>query len=128
MERAAAMIQEELHMRFDMGPLSGVTRLPQRPAAPEKAEPATGDFAKVYDITKARRGAPDVPRAVWDEVDRAAQVAADLDAQGRMVRFHAPEGNGRMRAELVDADGRVLRPLSLGEIISIGSMEPPSAA
>jgi hypothetical protein len=115
-------------MRFDVAPTGRVMHLPNRPAAPEKPNAADGGFAQVYDITKARHGAPDVPPAVWDEVDRAAQVASDLEAQGRMIRFHAPEGNGRMRAELVDGDGRVLRPLSLGEIITIGSTEPPSAA
>ena len=115
-------------MRFDVAPTGRVMHLPARPAAPDSATPTDGGFAKVYDISKARRGAPDVPQAVWDEVDRAAQVASDLEAQGRMIRFHAPEGNGRMRAELVDAEGRVVRPLSLGEIITIGSTEPPSAA
>jgi hypothetical protein len=33
-----------------------------------------------------------------------------------------------VRAELTDENGVVLRPVSLGEIISIGSTEPPSAA
>lgn len=114
-------------MRFDVAPTGKVAHLPPRPPATEKTDAGNG-FAKVYDLAKARRGVPDVPREVWDEVDRAAQVASDLEAQGRMIRFHAPEGNGRMRAELVDADGRVVRPLSLGEIITIGSTEPPSAA
>lgn len=114
-------------MRFDVAPTGKVAHLPPRPPATEKPE-ATSGFAKVYDLAKARRGVPDVPREVWDEVDRAAQVAADLEATGRVVHFRAPKDGGRVRAELCDAQGNSLRPLSLGEVISIGSTEPPSAA
>jgi hypothetical protein len=114
-------------MSFDIAPTGRVAHLPPRPPATGKPE-ATDGFAKVYDLAKARRGAPDVPNEVWAEVDKAAQIAADLEATGRVVHFRAPEGGGRVRAELRDADGQVLRPLSLGEVISIGSTDPPSAA
>jgi hypothetical protein len=119
--------QEEPKMSFDVGPVQGasVSHLPR--AAP--VDPAQdGAFAKVYDLAKVRRGAPDVPMAVWDEVDKAAQIAADLDAAGRSVRFTASEEGGRVRAELVDASGKVLRPISLGEVVAIGTTDPPTAA
>jgi hypothetical protein len=114
-------------MRFDVAPTGRVAHLPPRPPATQKTMESDG-FAQVYDLSKARRGAPDVPPAVWDEVDRAAQVATDMEAAGRVVRFRAAEPGGRVRAELCDADGHVLRPLSLGEIITIGTTEPPTAA
>jgi hypothetical protein len=120
--------QEEHDMSFDVGPLQGasVSHLTPRSTPAQPVE--EGSFAKVYDLAKVRRGAPDVPMAVWDEVDRAAQVAGDLEAAGRSVRFTASEDGGRVRAELVDASGNVLRPISLGEIVTIGTTDPPTAA
>ena len=114
-------------MSFDVSRLTGATVSHLKPRSGPNA-PETGDFAKVYDLTKARRGAPDIPPAVWDEVDRAAAIAADLDAAGHSIRFVDPVEGGRVRAALTDANGVVLRPVSLGEIVSIGSTEPPSAA
>ena len=121
-------IQEEDVMSFEVGPAAGasISHLPARPAAPAAAEGSA--FAQVYDLAKVRRGAPEVPMSVWDEVDRAAQVAADLEASGRAVRFTQPADGGRVRAELVDDSGQVLRPISLGEVVTIGSTEPPTAA
>lgn len=116
-------------MSFDVAPPPGakVAHLPPRPAPPP--QPAnSGGFAKVYELATHRRGVRDVPPHVWDEVDRAAQVASDLDAANRAIRFREPEGGGRVRAELVDGEGAVLRPVSLGEVITIGSNDPPSAA
>lgn len=120
--------QEEPLMSFDVGPVQGasVSHMPPRAAPVDPAQ--EGAFAKVYDLAKVRRGAPDVPMAVWDEVDKAAQIAADLDAAGRTVRFTASDEGGRVRAELVDASGKVLRPISLGEVVTIGTTDPPTAA
>jgi hypothetical protein len=120
-------IQEETTMSFDIGRLTGATVSHLKPRTGPSA-PETGGFAQVYDLTKARRGAPEIPPAVWDEVEQAGAIAADLEAQGRTIRFSDPAEGGRVRAELVDASGNVLRPVSLGEIVTIGSTEPPSAA
>ena len=116
-------------MSFDVTPPPAVNVAHLTPRAAPPAQPAqTGGFAKVYDLAAHRRGVREVPPHVWDEVDRAAQIASDLDAAGRAVRFREPEGGGRVRAELVDAEDTVLRPLSLGEVITIGSTDPPTAA
>ena len=116
-------------MSFDVGRPDRAT-VSQLTPRPRPASPAqdTGGFAQVYDLAKVRRGAPEVPMAVWDEVDRAAAIAADLEDAGRTIRFTEPAGGERVRAELCDEAGRVVRPISLGEIVSIGSTEPPTAA
>jgi hypothetical protein len=114
-------------MSFDVGRLNGATVSQLTPRTGPSA-PETGGFAQVYDLTKARRGAPEIPPQVWDEVDRAGAIAAELVEQGRSIRFTEPAEGGRVRAELCDADGTVLKPISLGEIVSIGSTEPPTAA
>jgi hypothetical protein len=122
-------IQEGAIMSYEVGrpDWATVSHLTPRPPVGASA-PDTGGFAQVYDLAKVRRGAPDVPMAVWDEVDRAAEIAADLEAAGHTIRFTEPADGGRVRAELVDEAGRVMRPISLGEIVSIGSTEPPTAA
>ena len=116
-------------MSFDVGRPQGATVSQLTPRI-RTGQPVqdTGGFAQVYDLAKVRRGAPDVPAGVWDEVDRAANIAADLEAMGRTIRFSEPDEGGRVRAELCDHNGNVLRPISLGEIVSIGSTEPPTAA
>ena len=114
-------------MSFDVGRLTGATVSHLTPRTGPSA-PETGGFAEVYDLAKARRGAPDVPPSVWDEVDRAGAIAAEMAADGRTISFSEPVDGGRVRAELTDEDGNVLGRISLGEIISIGSTEPPSAA
>lgn len=114
-------------MSFDIGRLNGATVSHLQPRTGPSA-PETGSFAQVYDLTKARRGAPEIPPTVWDEVERAGAIAAELVEQGRSIRFTEPAEGGRVRAELCDADGSVLKPISLGEIVTIGSTEPPTAA
>ena len=122
-------IQEGATMSFDVGRPQGATVSQLTPRIrTDKPVADTGGFAQVYDLAKVRRGAPEVPTAVWDEVDRAASIAADLEATGRTIRFSDPDEGGRVRAELCDHNGTVLRPISLGEIVSIGSTEPPTAA
>jgi len=116
-------------MSFDVGRPEGATvsHLTPKPRAAETAQD-TGGFAQVYDLAKVRRGAPEVPMAVWDEVDRAAEITRDLEAAGRTIRFTEPDAGGRVRAELCDHAGKLIRPISLGEIVAIGSTEPPTAA
>jgi len=115
-------------MSFDVGPAQGASVTHLSPRAAPASPVDEGAFAKVYDLAKVRRGAPEVPMAVWDEVDRAAAIAADLAAAGRTVRFTTSGEGGRVRAELVDSSGNVLRPISLGEVVAIGTTDPPTAA
>jgi hypothetical protein len=60
----------------------------------------------------------DVPAEVQDQIDAAARLAEDLDAQGRGVRFDVRTPDGVV-AELVDDQGEVLRSLSLGDVIDV---------
>lgn len=61
----------------------------------------------------------DVPAEVQDQIDAAARLAEDLDAQGRGVRFDVRTPDGGVVAELVDDQGELLRPLSLGDVIDV---------
>ena len=54
------------------------------------------------------------PLSVWREVDEAGRRADDLRAEGRDVLFELDERTGRLRIQLREVDGGVLRELSPG--------------
>lgn len=98
--------------------------LPKR--APGVHGTHAGHFARVYELAEARRrrmtGPDRIPEEVWEDISRAGQLADDLHAQGRAVRFETHHLTGRVVASLCDADGNVLRPLALREVI--GDLDP----
>lgn len=106
----------------------GISAVP-RPGQAEEAAPA-GEFARVFDLAEARRrrmtGPDRIPDEVWDDITRAAQLADDLSARGQSVRFDTHRLTNRVVASLVDDDGRVLRPVALGELL--GSEHDPDPA
>jgi hypothetical protein len=62
---------------------------------------------------------PAIPAEVSDQVEAAAQLAEELCAQGRAVRFEVHKLDGGVVANLVDDDGGLLRPLLLGDVIDV---------
>ena len=108
----------------------GLTRVHPEPVRADTA-PATGDFAEVFDLAEARKrrmtGPDRIPDEVWDDITRAAQLADDLSAHGHSVRFDTHRLTNRVVASLVDNDGRMLRPVDLGEIFG-SDPDPASAA
>jgi hypothetical protein len=117
-------------IEMDIDATSGIGRgaIPQ-PSRAEQA-PATGGFADVFDLAEARRrrmtGPDRIPDEVWDDITRAGELAEDLSARGQHVRFDTHRLTNRIVASLVDEDGRVLRPVDLGEIF--GSEPDPAPA
>jgi hypothetical protein len=127
-----------------------LTAAPPEPAAPAAAPPEIGplpgrpagvhgthaaQFARVYELAEARRrrmtGPDRIPEEVWEDISRAGQLADDLHAQGRAVRFETHHLTGRIVASLCDLEGNVVRPLGLREIVGGGvdpDPEPASAA
>jgi hypothetical protein len=82
---------------------------------------AAGEFARVFDLADARRkrmtGPDRIPDAVWEDITRAGQLADDLAARGQQVRFDTHRLTGRVVASLCDSDGRIMRPVALGEVL-----------
>jgi hypothetical protein len=80
-----------------------------------------GDFARVIDLAEARRkrmtGPDRIPDAVWEDITRAGELADDLAARGQQVRFDTHRLTGRVVASLCDSDGRIMRPVALGEVL-----------
>jgi hypothetical protein len=102
-----------------------------RPAQRATEAPATGEFARVFDLAEARKrrmtGPDRIPDEVWDDITRAGQLADDLSARGQTVRFDTHRLTNRVVASLVDEDGRVLRPVALGEIFGTEPDPAPAA-
>lgn len=103
------------------GPGATPSRGPQRPA--------DGDaFAQVYDFEAARAQrprAPRIPPAVLDEIAAADRLYETLRAQGHEVRFALPGEESRVIAELRTVEGRVVRTVSLSEVVGLDPTAPP---
>jgi hypothetical protein len=116
-------------MDIDATQRIGFSAVPKaRPAS--EAAPA-GEFARVFDLAEARRrrmtGPDRIPDEVWDDITRASQLADDLTARGQSVRFDTHRLTNRVVANLVDDDGRVLRPVALGELLGTEPDPAPAA-
>jgi hypothetical protein len=100
------------------------------PGQDVRAEP-TGEFARVLDLAEARRrrmtGPERIPDEVWEDISRAGQLAEDLAERGQQVRFETHRLTGRVVASLCDADGRILRPVSLRDILGTEPDPAPAA-
>jgi hypothetical protein len=108
----------------------GPVAFPQ-PDRAAKVAPS-GEFAQVLDLAEARKrrmtGPDRIPDEVWDDIARAGQLADDLSARGQSVRFDTHRLTNRVVANLVDSDGRVLRPVALGELLGPTEPDPAPAA
>jgi hypothetical protein len=120
---------ERIDMDIDATKGIGIGAVP-RPARADEAS-QTGEFARVFDLAEARRrrmtGPDRIPDEVWDDITRAAQLADDLSERGQSVRFDTHRLTNRVVASLVDGDGRVLRPVDLGEIFGTEPDPAPAA-
>lgn len=119
---------------MDIDATSGIGRFPAVPSSRQVTDEVApgGEFARVFDLAEARRrrmtGPDRIPDAVWDDISRAAQLADDLTSRGQSVRFDTHRLTNRVVASLVDDQGRVLRPVALGELFAGGHDHDPDPA
>jgi len=120
-------------IEMDIDATKGLGSPPRALPVPVPAEPApaTGAFAEVFDLAEARKrrmtGPDRIPDEVWDDITRAGQLADDLTARGQSVRFDTHRLTNKVVASLVDTDGRMLRPVDLGEIFGTEPDPAPAA-
>jgi hypothetical protein len=119
---------------MDIDATPGVSRIDMitaRRAAPRVRSDEAGEFARVYELADVRRrrmtGPDRIPAEVWADMARAHDLADDLAEHGREVRFETHHLTGRVVASLTRADGTVVRPMGLDEVVGIDP-DPASAA
>lgn len=99
------------------------------PTAPTRAPRGSRapDGGIVEDTFTASDGIPASPPAeVLDAMDAAGRVARELHASGRELRFVPPadSGDGRVRVEVRDLDGNVLRTIPPSELLDVATGAP----
>jgi hypothetical protein len=116
----------ELDMGLDVAPIGSAgidaaTPRAQRGGGPRTTEPGTAEDA----VTLSSDAIPaSPPPEVLDAIDAAGRVARELHAQGRELRFvPAPDG-GRVRVEVRDLDGNVLREIPPSELLDLATGTP----
>lgn len=98
--------------------------------APERAPRASRavDADRVDDTLAVSSGdIPEAPPAeVLDAMDAAGRVARELHATGRELRFVPPHdgAGGRVRVEVRDLDGNVLREIPPSELLDVATGSP----
>jgi hypothetical protein len=116
-------------MTFDVNRI-GAPAPPPEPLPAVLTQPGGNGFATVYDLTAKRMQAdrPSIPDELWDEVDAAARTADEMSRTGHAMRFDVHRVDGKVIASLVDGAGSVVRPVSLSEVLDVGSVDPEDAA
>lgn len=72
---------------------------------------------------QTRRALSSPPPEAVEEIREAARCADRLYELGQELRFERDPDSGRMRAELRDLDGTVLRSVPLGEVLALARGE-----
>ena len=101
--------------RIGLDPRFGTSR----PAAAVSQQPASQQFDSVFLSAEAKRAAAiePMPASVWAEVEKASELADQLEARGQQVRFDKDETTGRITAALYDNSGREIQPLLLTDLV-----------
>jgi hypothetical protein len=121
---------DRLHEELDMG--LDVARIEPtgNPTAPTHAPRGSRapDTGVVEDTFTASSG--DIPASpppeVLEAMDAAGRVARELHASGRELRFVPPSESGeeRVRVEVRDLDGNVLRTIPPSELLDVATGSP----
>jgi hypothetical protein len=116
-------------MTFDVNRIGAPSSAPQQLPAVLTHDGGDG-FAAVYDLTAKRMQAdrPAIPDEIWDEVDAASRTADEMTRAGHTMRFDVHRVDGKVIASLIDGSGSVVRPVSLSEVLDVGSVDPDDAA
>jgi uncharacterized FlaG/YvyC family protein len=116
-------LQEDPSMSLDVAPIVGsdASLSPRRPARPAPAAPvhaAQEDSVSIDTIPASP------PQEVLDAIQVAAHVAEELHAQGRELRFDVDSNSHRVRVEVRDLDGNVLRRVPASSALEIAGGAP----
>lgn len=85
--------------------------------APRGSRPAAADSAAI----SSGEIPASPPQEVLDAVDAAGRVARELHEQGRELRFEPGGEDGRIRVEVRDLDGNLLREIPPSELLDVAT-------
>jgi len=115
-------------MSLDVAPIepTGFETAPQRAPRDARAADAFGG-ADALDLSTGEIPASP-PAEVLEAMSAAGRVAHELHAQGRELRFVTPEqsggDDGRVRIEVTNLDGDVLRTIPPSEALDVATGSP----
>jgi len=110
-------------MGLDVAPIG----TPGFGTAPERTPRAARATAAEDTVTLSHGEIPaSPPPEVLEAMDAAGRVARELHATGRELRFTPPPKgeHGRVRVEVRDLDGNVLRTIPPSELLDVASGAP----
>jgi len=113
-------------MGLDVARIEPTTFETTRGGAPRGARTASsGDARDAADVSSTEIPASP-PVDVLDAMDAAARAARELRSQGRELRFvpASESGDGRMRIEVRDLEGNVLRTIPPSEALDVATGGP----
>lgn len=105
-------------------PIVGGGPEPLRGAAPERRAGGAGEASFAARMEAAREATEvtsEPPPEVRAEVQAAARCADQLHKMGRELRFEQDEESGRIRVEVRDLDGNVLRRVPPSEVFDFAT-------
>lgn len=104
-------------------PIVGGGPEPPRGTHPEQRTGAAGDasFAERMEAARAATTLAEPPPEVRAEVQAAARCADQLHKLGRQLRFEQDDESGRIRIEVRDLDGNVLRRVPPSEVFDFAT-------
>jgi hypothetical protein len=100
--------------------VGGAGRL-ERPSPADRKPPSTPAASFAQSIEGAAGSDSEPPPEVRAEVQAAARCADQLHQLGRELRFEREAESGRIRVEVRDLDGNVLRQVPLGEVVDFAA-------
>lgn len=109
-------------MSLEIGRFTPTLPVPPVPPARTLAAPARGEDAPQFDTVLG-----DVPPAPTEEVrkqvDRAAEIAAQLAVANRELHFSKDQDTGRVVIQVRDLDGTVIRTIPPSHVLAVMSGE-----
>lgn len=114
-------------MSIDLTPIGGPLPGTAAPARGPRAAAPAAAFPQVdaFTPTAVDPTLPEtIPHELATQISAAARTAADLHARGRELRFEPDPASGRVRVEVRDLDGNVLRQLPLTEALDVATGAP----
>ncbi len=107
-------------MSVGFPPVGGASQAGNVPEPDRELPTKGGDFAANLE----RASAAEPPPEVQAEVRAAARCANHLYEMGRRLSFELDSDSGRIRVEVRDLDGNVLRRIPLTEALEIAAGAP----